>query len=46
MWTIEGNTSPEPDDDGVVERDGDGVYKKNRQWSELGKFGGILRVNF
>lgn len=46
MWTIEGNTSPEPDSDGIVERDGDGVYKKHRRWSELGKFGGILRVNF
>jgi hypothetical protein len=46
MWTIEGNTSPEPEVDGIVDRDGDGVYKKNRQWNELGKFGGILRVNF
>jgi hypothetical protein len=46
MWTIEGNTSPEPESDGVIERDGDGVYKKNRKWSELGKLGGILRVNF
>lgn len=46
MWTVEGNTSPERDNDQYVEREGDGVYKKNRSWSELGALGGIMRVNF
>lgn len=46
LITIEGNTSPEPEDASAVERDGDGVYRKNRRWTELGKFGGILLVDF
>ena len=44
--TIEGNTSPEPSDEGSVERDGDGYYLKMRVWDELGKFGGIVQVDF
>lgn len=46
LMTVEGNTSPEPEDASEVERDGDGVYRKNRKWTELGKFGGILLVDF
>jgi hypothetical protein len=46
VTTIEGNTSPEPEDEDSVQRDGDGVYRKQRTWSELGKFGGILMVDF
>lgn len=45
-WTIEGNTSPEPSDAYAVERDGDGYFRKKRNWSELGTFGGVLTVNF
>ena len=44
--TIEGNTSPEPSDEGSVERDGDGYYLKMRTWDELGKFGGIVQIDF
>lgn len=40
VWTIEGNTGP----DGG--RDGDGVYKKFRTWSELGLYGGFVRLPF
>ncbi len=46
LVTVEGNTSPEPEDADEVERDGDGVYRKRRSWSELGKFGGVLLVDF
>jgi hypothetical protein len=46
LMTVEGNTSPEPEDASEVERDGDGVFRKNRGWTELGKFGGILLVDF
>jgi len=46
METIEGNTSPEPSDEGSVERDGDGYYFKTRAWDELGKFGGVVQVDF
>lgn len=46
VWTVEGNTSPEPSDDTCVERDGDGVFKKKRNWSELGQFGGFVLVDF
>jgi hypothetical protein len=46
VWTIEGNTGPEPSDVTEINRDGDGVYRKMREWNELGQFGGILRVNF
>lgn len=41
---VEGNTS-DPNADGV-DRDGDGVYLKRRSWSALGKFGGVLMVDF
>jgi hypothetical protein len=40
--TVEGNTSS----DGGVNRDGGGVYKKRRNWSELGLLGGFGRVPF
>ena len=46
VWTVEGNTSPEPEDVDLVERDGDGVYRKFRNWSELGKYGGFVRIDF
>lgn len=46
VYTIEGNTSPEPSDELSVERDGDGLYVKKRNWRELGKFGGFGFVNF
>lgn len=46
VWTVEGNTSPEPSDETCVERDGDGVFKKKRNWSELGQFGGFVLVDF
>ena len=46
ITTIEGNTSPEPDYADVVERDGDGYYRKVRHWSELGKFGGFAQIDF
>lgn len=42
--TVEGNTS-DPDSKGN-EREGDGVYRKRRTWRSLGKFGGILMVDF
>jgi hypothetical protein len=43
VTTVEGNTGP--DGDGVVERNGDGVYRKSREWMELGQFGGFMRVD-
>ena len=46
VYTVEGNTSPEPSDELSVERDGDGLYAKKRNWSEFGKFGGFGFVNF
>jgi len=46
VWTVEGNTSPEPSDEDSVERDGDGVFKKKRNWSELGQYGGFVLVEF
>lgn len=42
--TVEGNTGS--DDPGEVNRDGDGVYRKLRTWSELGKLGGFARINW
>lgn len=45
VWTVEGNTSPEPERPGDVERDGDGVYYKRREWHELGMFGGFGLLN-
>ena len=46
VYTVEGNTSPEPSDELSVERDGDGLYAKKRNWHEFGKFGGFGFVNF
>lgn len=46
LITIEGNTGPEPNDEDEVERDGDGVFRKVRDWGELGSKGGILKVEF
>lgn len=45
VWTVEGNTSPEPERPGDVERDGDGIYLKRREWHELGMFGGFGMLN-
>lgn len=45
VWTIEGNTAPEPSDELEVERDGDGVFKKKRTWSELGTYGGFVLID-
>jgi len=42
--TVEGNTGP--DDPDGVNREGDGVYRKIRTWSELGKLGGFARINW
>lgn len=44
VTTVEGNTSP-PTGSGV-ERDGDGVYRRSRTWSSLGREGGFLMVDF
>jgi len=46
VLTVEGNTSPEKGDDNYVDRDGDGLYPKVRDWSELGEFGGFITINF
>jgi hypothetical protein len=46
VWTVEGNTSPEPEDYAAVERDGDGVVKKWRTWGEFGQYGGFVRIQF
>lgn len=46
LWgclTVEGNTGPEV---GEVNRDGDGVYRKRREWHEVGAQGGFVRMNF
>lgn len=42
--TVEGNTGP--DAGASVERNGDGVYKKKRTWSQLGSRGGFVRIPF
>lgn len=42
VMTIEGNTGPEAG----VNADGDGVYEKRRDWSELGSGGGFVRINW
>lgn len=44
VWTVEGNTGPESGE--VVNREGDGVYRKDRNWSELGSKGGFVRLPF
>lgn len=41
--SVEGNTSP---DNKTVNRDGDGVYRKMRKVSALGKYGGFVRLPF
>lgn len=42
FWSIEGNTGPGPG----VEREGQGVYKKFRTWSNLGLLGGFGRFPY
>jgi hypothetical protein len=42
VYTVEGNTSPESG----VERDGDGVFRKERRWSEFGANGAFVRLPF
>lgn len=42
--TVEGNTRPMSG--GGVDRDGDGVYRRVRKWSSLGRHGGFLMVDF
>jgi hypothetical protein len=50
VWTVEGNTSPEVGHTLVagqgVNRDGDGVWRKKRDWAELGSKGGFARLPF
>ena len=46
VWTVEGNTSPEPEDYSAVEREGDGVHRKWRTWGEFGQYGGFVRIDF
>jgi len=41
VYTIEGNTGPEV---GTVNREGDGVFRKKRNWSEFGSAGGFIRM--
>lgn len=42
--TVEGNTGPESG--AGVDRDGDGVFRKERDWSELGSMGAFVRLPF
>ena len=42
--TVEGNTSSGLTD--VVDRDGQGVYMKQRSISSLGLFGGVVRLPY
>lgn len=42
VYTVEGNTGPERGQE--VNRDGDGVYRKEREWEEFGKYGGFIRL--
>ena len=44
--TVEGNTSPEMEDEDKVEREGDGVYRKARAWRELGSNGGFVSIDW
>ena len=44
--SVEGNTSPEAEDEDAVERDGDGVFRKVRAWHELGINGGFVAIDF
>jgi CHAP domain len=41
VYTVEGNTGPER---GEVNREGDGVYRKEREWQEFGSRGGFIRL--
>lgn len=43
--SVEGNTSPGRPETGV-NADGDGVYLKKRNWSELGRWGGFIRIPY
>lgn len=40
--TVEGNTGPDAGDE--VNRDGDGVFKKRRKYTQLGSAGGFVRL--
>jgi hypothetical protein len=42
--SVEGNTSPEMEDEDQIQRDGDGVYRKARAWRELGINGGFIKI--
>lgn len=44
VFSVEGNTGPESGE--VVNREGDGVYKKDRGFGELGYYGGFVRLSF
>jgi hypothetical protein len=44
--TVEGNTSPEMEDEDKVTREGDGVYRKARAWRELGSNGGFVHIDW
>jgi hypothetical protein len=44
--TVEGNTSPEMEDEDKVTREGDGVYRKARAWRELGSNGGFVSIDW
>lgn len=44
VLTVEGNTGPESGE--VVNREGDGVYRKDRDWREFGSGGGFVRLPF
>ena len=46
VYTVEGNTSPEAEDEDKVEREGDGVFRKVRTWHELGINGGFINIDF
>ena len=45
FWTVEGNTGPRGAV-GEVDRNGDGVYRKLRRRSSLGRYGGFIRLGF
>lgn len=44
VMTVEGNTGPEKGTE--VNRDGDGIYKKDRDWGEFGSGGGFIRIPY
>lgn len=45
VTTIEANTSPTVSSESDIDRDGDGVWSKNRIWSSLGLYGGFISMN-